>query len=76
MGQILVRKLPDAVIDLLKGRAAAAGRSLEQELRLILIEAALPARTRLKQTAAGLRDQLAGERVVDTLALLREVREP
>jgi plasmid stability protein len=76
MSQVLVRKLPDSVVELLRARAATAGRSLEQELRLILIEAAQPARTRLKDVASGLRGQLAAERSVDTLDLLRAGREP
>lgn len=75
MAQVLVRKLPESVVELLRARAAAAGRSLEQELRLILIEAAQPARARLKDVASGLRGQLAAERPVDTLDLLRAGRE-
>lgn len=76
MSQVLVRKLPDGVVELLRARAAGAGRSLEQELRLILIEAAQPARARFRDVAAGLRAQLAAERPVDTLDLLRPGREP
>ena len=33
MGQILIRNLDDSVIDTLKRRAAAAGRSMEAEAR-------------------------------------------
>ena len=76
MAQVLVRKLSDSVVELLRARAAGAGRSLEQELRLILIEAAQPARAQLRDVAAGLRGQLAAERPVDTLDLLRTGREP
>jgi antitoxin FitA len=40
MAQVLVRNLPDDVVARLKARAARARHSLEQELRVILIEAA------------------------------------
>lgn len=76
MSQVLIRRLPAGIVELLRARADHAGRSLEQELRLILIEAAQPARARLKDIAAGLRGQLAAERPVDTLDLLRGAREP
>ena len=40
MGQILVRNLDDRVIDSLKTKAELKGRSLEQELRDVLTNAA------------------------------------
>jgi len=40
MGQVLVRNLDDRVIDNLKTKADLKGRSLEQELRDVLTEAA------------------------------------
>ena len=40
MGQVLVRNLDDHVIAMLKTKAELHGRSLEQELREILIAAA------------------------------------
>ena len=39
MGQVLVRELPDEVIERLKAKAAAEGRSLEGYLRLVLEQA-------------------------------------
>ena len=36
MGQILIRNVPDATIDIYKERARRKGRSLEQELRDLL----------------------------------------
>ncbi len=75
MGQVLVRNLDDAVIERLKARASKAGRPLEQELRVILTEAAMPPRDELRRVAAELRAQLSGAPRVDTLALLREDRE-
>ena len=41
MGQVLIRNLPDAVIEAHRHRAKANGRSLEQELRS-LIESTAP----------------------------------
>jgi antitoxin FitA len=42
MAQVIVRNLPDEVVARLKARAAGRKRSLEQELREILSEAARP----------------------------------
>ena len=47
MGQVIIRKLDDAVIAAHKRRAAARGVSLEQQLRDVLAEAAKPSRERL-----------------------------
>jgi len=44
MAQVIVRNLPDDVVARLKARAASRRRSLEQELRDILSEAARPSR--------------------------------
>ena len=41
MGQVLVRNLDDRVIESLKTKAELKGRSLEQELRDVLTNAAL-----------------------------------
>ncbi len=38
MGQILVRNLPDGVIETLKTKAELSGRSLEQTVRDIIVE--------------------------------------
>lgn len=40
MAQVLIRNLPDDVVERLKERAADKGHSLEQELREIVITAA------------------------------------
>lgn len=42
MAQLLIRNLEDNVVDALKKRAAAEGKSLEQSLRDLLRDAALP----------------------------------
>jgi plasmid stability protein len=41
MSEVKIRKLPDWVVDAFRLRAENAGRSLEEELRLLLTEAAL-----------------------------------
>ena len=56
MAQVLVRNLDDEVVERLKGRAAAAGRSLEAELRGILeAAAAKPSRMELLAELDGIR---------------------
>ena len=47
MATLIVRKLDDEVVDRLKARAKAAGRSAEAEHRAILEEALRPKRTGL-----------------------------
>lgn len=47
MGQVIVRDLDDGVIAALEARAAKHGKSLEQELREILVAAAKPSREEL-----------------------------
>lgn len=42
MAQVLIRNLEDNVVEALKKRAAAEGKSLEESLRELLREAALP----------------------------------
>lgn len=42
MGQVLIRKLDDAVVEALKARARANNRSAEAEARTILAEALAP----------------------------------
>ena len=42
MAQLLIRNLEENVVEALKKRAAAQGKSLEQSLRELLSDAALP----------------------------------
>lgn len=48
MGHIVIPDLDDAVIARLRSRAARHGRSLEQELREIVVEATRPTRAAIK----------------------------
>jgi antitoxin FitA len=52
MGQVIVRRLDDAVIAAHKQRARMRGVSLEQQLRDVLAEAARPSREELLQRLA------------------------
>ena len=47
LGQVIVRRLDDAVVAALKAKAARRGHSLEQELRNILTAAAAATRQEL-----------------------------
>ena len=75
MAQITIRNLDDAVMQALRRRAAAAGRSTEEEARRALAVATgvdLPAaRLRLEQA----RRRLAGHADAPVEELLREMRD-
>jgi len=75
MAQVLIRNLPDAVVDAHRARARAHGRSLEQELREV-IERAAPY-TPEERLAAALRFQALtppGPRS-DVVDMIREDRD-
>jgi plasmid stability protein len=74
MAQVLVRDLDGDVVDRLKERARARGRSLEAELRLILQEAAGPSE-RQPLSLEEIRQMLAGRTFSDSTELLREDRD-
>jgi plasmid stability protein len=76
MANALVRDLDDAVYERLKARAAGNNRSLEAELREILVAAsrqvsAAAARAR----AAEIRQRLSGRPHSDSAGLIREDRD-
>ena len=75
MAQVLIRNLDPATVDALKARAAAHGRSLEQELRLLLTEAAQPTRDEVVGTAAAIRELGSKPIAVDLDSLVREDRD-
>ena len=70
-----MRNLDKATVDALKARAAAQGRSLEQELRQVLAEAAMPTRSEILQIAGSIRALSRHTISVDLNALLREDRD-
>jgi plasmid stability protein len=71
MAQILVRKLPDTVVDDLKARAQRNRRSLEAEVRDILQQAVARERAEFFDVADAMRRRLAGGHHTETLELLR-----
>ena len=75
MAQVIVRNLDDDIVARLKQRAASKERSLEQELRLILAAAARPDLAELRETAATIRERLAGRPQTDSVRLIREDRD-
>ena len=76
MPQMLVRDLDPEVVERLKARARAHGRSLQKEVKSILEEAATTLSTR---EAAGVaeswQERLAGREYSDSAELVREDRE-
>lgn len=80
MGQIIIRNLDDRIIETLKRRAEAAGRSMEAEAREILgrvaddrTERRLAAIARMQ--AEFQRSRIPGTELPDSLELLRESRD-
>ena len=75
MATLIIRRLDDAVVARLRQRAAAAGRSMEQEVRDILTRAARPDVAQIVQL---LREHRArfGDRVFsDSADLVRAMRD-
>lgn len=74
MAQVLVRDLPQEAVDQLKARAARSGRSLEAELRLILIRAGLSDMRSASVSAERIRASLRGREHTDSAGLVDEDR--
>lgn len=75
MSQVLVRELDPETVRRLKARAAASGRSLEAELRLILEQAARQDPARAGTLAATIRRRLGGRAHSDSADLVAEDRD-
>ncbi|HVI23390.1 MAG TPA: Arc family DNA-binding protein [Myxococcales bacterium] len=76
MADILIRRLPKEVVSRLKKRAAAKGRSLQAELKEVLVEAARPDDlAKVREIARQLRLRTKGRPQTDSVELLREDRE-
>jgi plasmid stability protein len=75
MAQIIVRNLDDVVVERLKARARANGRSLEAEVRLILEQSAKVDMATARQMALDMRMRLKGRKFPDVVELIREDRE-
>ena len=72
MAELVIKDVDDATLEKLAKQAEAFGRSLQDELKLILDRAAHFAEVR--KTAANLRHKLAGRHHTDSVDLLREDR--
>ncbi len=76
MAQLLIRNLEDDVVEALKKRAVAQGQSLEQSLRELLRDAALPEVTRRLAIIDRIRAMgLPTKRPSDSTRLIREDRD-
>jgi antitoxin FitA len=75
LAQILVRKLPDAVVERLKARAKRNSRSLEAEVRAVLEQTVTTEKAEFLKAADAMRARLAGRHHTETLELLREDRD-
>ena len=74
MGQVIVRGLEDEAIERLKVRAKANGRSLESELRLILMRESAKSAVDRREIARKARERLGRYKLLDSVELLREDR--
>jgi plasmid stability protein len=76
MASALIRDLDDQVYEQLKARAASNHRSLEAELREILVAASRQVSdTEARDQAALIRRRLAGRAHSDSATLIREDRD-
>jgi plasmid stability protein len=75
MAQVLVRNLPDDVVARLKARATRSRHSLEQELRLILIDAARAGREEVLAEMDRIRAMTPNVPQTDSAELIREDRD-
>jgi plasmid stability protein len=77
MADVLVRDVPQEILEILKRRAAENRRSLQQELLLLLEEAARKENLKAIEAAAQIRERLAGygRTYADSTGLIREDRE-
>ena len=70
-----MRKLDDTVIAAHKRRAAARGVSLEQQLRDVLTEAAIPSRREIVADVRRIRAMTPSKLTTDSADLIREDRD-
>jgi len=75
MAQLLVTNLPPALIESLRARATANGRSVEAEHRAILEEALIGAGNPFRVRAGRLRVQTVGKIRGDSTDLIRSDRD-
>ena len=71
MPQLLVRDVPQDVVEALKRRAAEHGRSAEAEHRIILEETLCAGRAGFRERAAALREETRGRISTPSEELIR-----
>ena len=77
MADVQIRELPESVITMFRARAAAAGRSVEEELRLLIIEAASRSRQDMVAELRAFRETVRREygELSDSTEGIRQDRE-
>jgi plasmid stability protein len=77
MADVKIRKLPDWVVASYKARAEHAGRSLEEELRILLVDGASESRKELLRKIDAFRNRLKRKygTLSDSTVGIREDRE-
>lgn len=75
MAQILVRDLDDGLVERLKRQAKRHHRSLQGEVKAILVESASMTPEELLAAAEGMQRRLAGGKFSDSARLVREDRK-
>lgn len=75
MAQVLIRDLPDEVVERLKDKARMHGRSLEAHLRVVLEQASLSNREEFIAFAKAMRGKYADRPQSDSAELIRESRD-
>lgn len=73
--QLLVRDVPQDVVEALKRRAAEHGRSAEAEHRAILEETLCAGRASFWERAAALREETRGRILTNSTELIRQDRD-
>lgn len=75
MAQVLVRDLPDDVVERLKAKATANGRSLEAHLRAVLEEASTLSRAEFIARADRIAESTRGRPQTDSTEIIRRSRD-
>jgi antitoxin FitA len=75
MPQLLVRDVPQDVVEALKRRAGEHGRSAEAEHRIILEETLRAGRSGFWERAAKLREETGDRVLTDSTELIRQDRD-
>ena len=75
MGNITIRNIDDSLLQALEERASAAGRSLEDEARQILRQAAKPEDAGVWERMRTFRSSLRNRSFPDSAEVLREIRD-